>query len=318
MASSGNPLVAIVDCAPDDEPFLSELRAKAATRISYGAPAPDEIAERARGAAVLATLYTYTRVDGAVLSRLPTLRLVATRTSGYSHIDAEAARGRGVAVATVPAASIQAVAEYVFGAVLAAQRRLVQARDAVRGGAWRYHDFRGFELAGATLGVIGLGMIGTRVAELGHALGMHVLAWSRTPRELAGVELAELMQVMARADIVSVNLALTGETRGLIGERELAQLKKSAWLVNTARGGIVDEDALFASLESGRLGGAVLDVLAEEPPSAERLERMSTVPNLLVTPHIAWNTEQAIRRQFDELTENVLAFLEGRPRNLIE
>ena len=309
--------MAVVDCATDDWPFLSDLCAAIPTRISYGAPAASEVVERARDAAVLATLYTYTRIDEATLSSLPKLRLVTTRTSGYSHIDAEAAKRHGVAVATVPAASTQAVAEYVFGAVLAAQRRLPQARDAVRSGSWQYHDFRGFELAGATLGVIGLGAIGTRVAELGLALGMRVLAWSRTPREQTGVELVELIQVLARADIVSVNLALTDETRGMIGESELAQLKPGAWLVNTARGGIVDEDALLMRLENGQLGGAVLDVLVEEPPSAARLERMSALPNLLVTPHVAWNTKEAIRRQFSELTENVLAFLDGRPRNLI-
>ena len=317
MVSAENRLVSVVDCAPDDEPFLSDLCAGAPTNISYGAPGHGEIRERAAEAAVLVTLYTYTRVDQETLSSLPKLRLAATRTAGYSHIDAQAAARQGVSVATVPAASTQAVAEYVLGAVLAAQRRLPQAREAVQGGSWQFRDFRGFELAGATLGVIGLGTIGARVAELGLALGMRVLGWSRASPPPAGVESVELSQLLARSDIVSVHLALTDETRGLIGESDLAQLKHSAWLVNTARGGIVDEDALFSRLEAGQLAGAVLDVLAEEPPSAGRLERIRAVPNLLVTPHIAWNTEEAIRRQFSELTENVLAFLDGRPRNLI-
>jgi phosphoglycerate dehydrogenase-like enzyme len=309
-------LVAVVDCAPEDEERLARLRREAPTRISFGPPSADEIVERAAGAAVLVTLYTYTRVDASVLERLPALRLVATRTAGFSHIDVEAAAARGIAVAVVPAAVTESVAEFTFGALIALERRLFEARESTRAGSWEYRSFRGFELAGKTLGIIGFGRIGRRLAELGTAFGMQVLAWSRSDRDATGVELVELEDLLRRADVVSVNVALTDETRGLLHEERLALMKPSAILVNTARGGIVDDEALRRRLEAGQLGGAVLDVLGKEPPG-EELRRLAGVPNVLVTPHIAFHTDEALDRQFEETTENVLAFLAGRPRNLV-
>jgi phosphoglycerate dehydrogenase-like enzyme len=266
---------------------------------------------------VLVTLYTYTRIDAAVIGRLPDLRLVATRTAGYSHIDVEAASARDVAVAVVPSAATQSVAEYTFGALLALERRLVDACEATRDGRFEYRSFKGFELAGRTLGVVGLGAIGRRVAELGQAFGMTVLAWSRSRPDVAGVEHAGLEELLERSDVVSVSVALTDDTRGLLGAERLARMKPGAILVNTARGGIVDEEALRGLLADGHLGGAVLDVLEHEPPDRDDLVRLASAPNVLVTPHIAFHTEEALARQFAETAENVLAFLAGRPRNLV-
>jgi phosphoglycerate dehydrogenase-like enzyme len=315
-ARAAAEVVAVVDCAPEDESLLERLRREAPTRVSFGPASGEEIAARADGAEVLVTLYTYTRVDAAVLERLPRLRLVATRTAGFSHIDVEAAAARGIAVAIVPAATTQSVAEFTFAAVIALQRRLFEARESTRGGSWEYRSFRGFELAGKTLGVVGLGRIGVRVAELGSAFDMRVLGWSRSGREVPGVERIDLDDLLRRADLVTVNVALTDETRGLLDDERLALLKPSAILVNTARGGIVDDEALRRRLEEGLLGGAVLDVLEHEPPGAE-LERLAAAPNVLITPHIAWHTDEALARQFEETTDNVLAFLAGDPRNLV-
>jgi phosphoglycerate dehydrogenase-like enzyme len=309
-------IVAVVDCEGEDEALLARLRSEVSTRVAFGPPSADEIAERAQGAAVLVTLYTYTRVDASVFERLPELRLVATRTAGFSHIDVEAAAARGVAVAVVPAAATESVAEFVFGAVIALQRRLFEARASTQTGRWEYQSFRGFELAGKTLGIVGLGRIGARVAELGAAFGMHVLAWSPSGREALGVEATSLDDLLARSDVVSVSLAFTNETRGLLDDTRLELMKPTAILVNTARGGIVDDEALRTRLEAGLLGGAVLDVLATEPPGDE-LPRLAGAPNVLVTPHIAWHTDEALARQFAETTENVLAFLAGAPRNLV-
>jgi phosphoglycerate dehydrogenase-like enzyme len=266
---------------------------------------------------VLVTLYTYTRIDASVLERLPELRLVATRTAGYSHIDVDVATARGVAVSAVPSAATQSVAEYTFGALLALDRRLVDAAHATREGRFEYRAFRGFELAGKTFGVIGLGAIGRRVAELAQAFGMTVLAWSRRRGETSGVELVDLEELLARSDVVSVNVALNEETRGLLGADRLALMKPGAILVNTARGGIVDDEALRRLLEAGHLGGAVLDVLGNEPPDAGELVRLASAPNVLVTPHIAFHTNEALAHQFGGMTDNVLAFLAGEPRNLV-
>ena len=316
MESAPGDLVAVVDCEPDDEPRLARLVREAPARVSFGRASADDVVERAAGASVLVTLYTYTPVDAGVLERLPRLRLVATRTAGHSHIDAVAAAARGISVANVPAASAQAVAEYVFGAVIALRRRLFEARDSTRRGEWDYLGFRGSELAGKTLGVVGLGNVGGRVARLGAAFGMRVLGWSRRPvPDLA--EPTDRDALLAEADVVVVAAALVDDTRGLLGRDRLARLRPDAVLVNAARGGIVDEDALVECLRAGRLAGAVLDVLAEEPPGEATLQRIASAPNVLVTPHIAWHTEEALVRQFEETTDNVLAFLAGRPRNLV-
>jgi phosphoglycerate dehydrogenase-like enzyme len=314
---TGTAAVAVVDCEPDDEPRLAPLAGAVATRVAFGPPDRDELVARAAGAGVLVTLYTYTRVDASVIERLPDLRLVATRTAGYSHIDVDAAAARGVAVAVVPSAATQSVAEYTFGAVLALERRLFDAREATRDGRFEYRSFRGFELAGRTLGVVGLGAIGRRVAELGQAFGMGVLAWSRSRPAVTGVEHVDLDHLLALSDVVSVSVALTEDTRGLLGASRLALMKPGAILVNTARGGIVDEDALRRLLDEGRLGGAVLDVLESEPPDRDDLVRLAAAPNVLVTPHIAFHTEEALARQFAETAANVLAFLAGTPRNLV-
>ena len=312
------PMISVVDCGPADETRLERLvEAVPSTQIYHGAPDADAIVERSRGSRVLVTLYTYTALTCEVLGQLPELELIATRTAGYTHIDVDAARELGVAVAIVPSTTTDSVAEYVFGALFAAERRLFEAREATRAGDWGYQAFGGFELRGATLGVVGLGAIGCRVSELGRALGMRVLSWARSGRTQPGAEAVSLQELLERSDVVSVCLALNEETRGIIGAHELQLMKPTAWLVNAARGGLVDEDALVAALRTGALGGAVLDVVDSEPPTPERLAELSTVPNLLVTPHIAWHTEASLERQFDETTDNVLAFLRGEERNLI-
>jgi phosphoglycerate dehydrogenase-like enzyme len=316
-ANDERPRVAVVDCALEDELLLERLRRTVPTRVVLGPAEPADLIERAAGAEVLITLYTYTQVTAAALEALPELRLVATRTSGYSHNDVAAAAKRGVAVAVVPAAATEAVAEFVFGTAIALGRRLFEARESTRSGQWEYLGFRGLELAGRTLGVVGLGSIGTRVAELGNAFGMRVLGWSRRRKELPWVEQTTLEDLLTRADVVSVSVAFTPDTQSLLDDERLALMKPTAIVVNTARGGIVDDKALCRRLEAGLLGGACLDVFSIEPPGEAQLEQLARVPNLLVTPHIAWHTPETLARQFGGMTDNVLTFLEGRPRNLV-
>ena len=312
------PTVSVVDCGGEDEARLARLvEAVPTTEIHMGVPSADELLARARCAQVVVTLYTYTSLDAALLAQLPELELIATRTAGYSHIDAAQAARQGVRVATVPSATAPSVAEYVFGALIASQRRLFEAHESTRTGAWDYAAFRGFELMGSTLGVIGLGTIGRRVARLGTGFGMNTLGWTRSGRSVEGVESVSLDELLTRSRVVVVCLALNEETRGIIGPLELARMRPDAWLVNAARGGLIDEAALSERLRDGLLGGAVLDVLDEEPPDPARLVGLAETPNLLVTPHIAWHTGASLERQFGETIENVLAFLRGEERNLI-
>jgi phosphoglycerate dehydrogenase-like enzyme len=310
-------LVAVVDCLDVDEPRLGRLSANVATRVSSGRPTPDQVVDRAEGATVLATLYTYTSVGEDVIERLPDLQLVATRTAGYSHIAVDAAAARGVGVVSVPSAPTMAVAEYTIGALMMGRRRLAEAAASTAAGNWDYTGFKGSDLAGNTLGVIGLGSIGTRVAELALAIGMNVLAWSRGDRRPPGVERVGLDELLERSDMVSVNVALTPETNGLLDAERLASMRRGAWLVNTARGEVLDTDALCALLESGHLGGACLDVVDGEPLEPERARRLAAVPNLILTPHIAWLTDETLDRQFAGMTDAILAFCDGRQIELV-
>jgi phosphoglycerate dehydrogenase-like enzyme len=311
-----SPSVAVVDCGPEDRPRLARLEAALPTVIANG-PAADAVVERAAGARVLATLYTYTKVDAAILERLPSLRLVITRTAGHSHIDVAAAERLGIAVACVPDAPTIAVAEYTFAAILAMRRHLIGAAADTRSGGWQFTAFRGDDVAGQTLGVVGLGHIGTRVAELGVALGMRVLGWSRTHKDLPAVEQIDLDELLERSDVVSVNVALTPETHRLLDRGRLQRMRPGACLVNTARGEVLDLDALCELLAEGRMRGACLDVLEGEPVALERLAALADVPNLLITPHISWHSEGTLRRQFDGMVDRILAFCAGRPVELI-
>jgi glyoxylate reductase len=310
-------LVAVVDCLDADEPRLGRLCSNVVTRLSSGRPTWDQVVERAEGATVLATLYTYTPIGEDVIERLPQLQLVATRTAGYSHIAVDAAAERGIGVATVPTAPTIAVAEYTIGALMMGRRRLMEAAASTAEGSWDFTGFRGGDLHGHTLGVIGLGTIGTRVAELALALGMNVLGWSRGDRRPPGVERVGLDELLERSDMVSVNVALAPETQGLLDAERLASMKPGAWLVNTARGEILDTDALCALLESGHLGGACLDVVEGEPLDGERARQLAAVPNLILTPHIAWLTDETLERQFSGMTDAILAFCDGRQIDLV-
>jgi phosphoglycerate dehydrogenase-like enzyme len=314
--SSGHA-VAVVDCGPEDRPRLARLARTVPTAVAEGPPAAAAVAGRAAGATVLATLYTYTRIDAATLERLPDLRLVITRTAGHSHIDVAAAERLGIGVACVPEGPTIAVAEYTLAAMLAMRRRLAEAIDDTRAGAWSFTAFRGDDLAGQTLGVVGLGRIGARVAALGNALDMRVLGWSRTRKDLPAVEQVELDELLERSDAVSVNVALAPETHRLLDGDRLRRMRAGACLVNTARGEVLDLDALCELLAAGRLGGACLDVLEDEPVSTQRLAELGRVPNLLVTPHISWHTEGTLRRQFDGMIDRILAFCADRPVELV-
>jgi len=309
--------VAVVDAGADDEPRLERLRAAVATEISYGSGEPDDLVRRAANASVLVTLYTYTSIGSEVLERLPGLELVATRTAGYSHIDVATAARLGIAVAAVPDAPTTAVAEYTLGVLLMARRHLADAAASTRSGDWEFTGFRGHDLEGETLGVIGMGRIGRRVATLGHAFGMRVLYWSRSAREIEWAQRVELDALLDAADVVSVNVALNDDTRGLLDARRLRRMRPGAWLVNTARGEVIDTDALCQLLHERRLGGACLDVVTGEPLDRARALELASVPNLIVTPHISFNTAGTLERQFAGVTDVVLRFCAGQPIDLV-
>jgi len=267
-------------------------------------PSPEELRAHARHAEGLLTLLT-DRVDAALLEAAPNLRVVANLAVGSDNIDVEAARARGVAVGVTPDVLTDATADLALALLLAAARNVVQAAQDVRAGRWRTWEpqgWLGLELRGARLLVVGSGRIGRAVARRAEAFGMDVRLVGRGD---------DLLALLPDADAVSLHVPLTDATRHLIGARELAAMKPTAILVNTARGGVVDQEALRTALHEGALGGAALDVTDPEPLPADH--PLLDAPRLLVVPHIGSATHAAREAMVDRATDNLLAGLAGEP-----
>jgi glyoxylate reductase len=211
---------------------------------------------------------------------------------------------------------VDTTADATFALLMAAARRLVEADHYLRGGHWRVENawspefFTGKDIAGATLGIVGLGAIGQAVARRAAGFGMRVLGWNRTPRQIDGIESVDLDDLLRESDFVSINVALANETRNLINAEKIALMKNDAVLVNTARGGIVDELALAEALSQGQLGAAALDVFSREPVSPDN--PLLSMPNVVATPHIGSATEATRRKMADMAANNVLAALAGK------
>jgi len=251
-----------------------------------------------------------TRVDAEALDRAPGLKVVGRAGVGLDNVDVEAATERGILVMNTPGANATATAEHAWALLLALCRRLPAADASVRRGEWERGRFTGIQLAGRTLGVVGLGRVGRLVAARGRGFGMTVLGYDpylsvEAAAEL-GVELVELDGLLAGSDVVSLHAPLTDETRALIDAAALARVRPGALLVNAARGGLVDEAAVAAALADGRLGGAAFDVYAAEPPAGSPLLE---APNVVLTPHIAASTFEAQRDVSVQIAEQVVAAL---------
>jgi glyoxylate reductase len=278
------------------------------------APTPEELGLLARDCDGLLCLLT-DRIDAALIECCPRLRVVSSVSVGVDHVDLEAATARGIPVGHTPGVLTETTADIAFALLLAAARRVAEGDRFVRAGLWTPERvwepdmLLGRDVHGATIGLVGLGAIGQAMARRAQGFGMRVLAWSRTQRDVPSVDFVSLESLLAAADFVSVHVALTAETRGLLGGAALAQMKPGAVLVNTARGGIVDEDALADALRSGRIAAAGLDVFAREP--LEATSPLRVLPNVVLTPHIGSASEATRARMVDLAVKNLLAALAG-------
>lgn len=314
---------------PDDfPPTYGSLEQTDLTRLaSYGevrlhtSRASDraELFERIADAEALINVRAYTALDDEALAHAPRLKLISILGTGTDNVDLGAAHARDVTVTNTPGVGAPSVAEHTIGLMLAVVRGIPASDRRVREGLWQHVE--GPELEGKTLGVLGLGAIGSRVARMGRGLGMHVLAWTFNPdgkrAQDLGVELvAERDDVFRRSDVVSLHVRNTPEVRGLVGARELALMRPTAYLINTARGALVDADALAAALRSGQLAGAALDVFAIEPLPPEQNPFIG-LDNVVLTPHAGAVTREANARSRAMPVDNIIAFLEGRPQNVV-
>ncbi|MCB1562654.1 MAG: 2-hydroxyacid dehydrogenase [Alphaproteobacteria bacterium] len=302
---------------------LSALRACLDDWTIYERTSPAEIAPRLQDAQVLVTNKALITRD--ILEAAPALKLIVVGATGVNNIDLDAARDLGLRVCNIRGYSTPSVVQHVFAFILALATRLPAYHAAVQSGAWAKNpffcllDYPVVEIAGKTIGIVGYGDLGHAVEHVARAFGMEVLIAER--KGAGGEERRDgrlpFEEVLSRADIVTVHCPLSEDTRGLIGEKELAQMKKSAFLINTARGGIVDEAALAQALRTGTIAGAGIDVLSKEPPSEGNPLLAADIPNLLITPHTAWASNEAIQRLMDQIAETILAFKSGQPRNIV-
>jgi glycerate dehydrogenase len=286
----------------------------------YPETKPDELPARVRDAEAI--LANKARIDARVLAAAPALRLICLPATGTDNVDLGAAAARNIAVCNVRAYCTASVVQHVYALVLALTQQLFAYRAALEAGAWSTSarfcllDFPIRELAGKTLGIVGYGELGRAVARVGEAFGMQVLIASRRGGAPAA-DRTPFDEVLARADVLSLHCPLTPGTLSLIGGAELARMRPDALLINTARGALIDAQALAAVLRAGRLGGAGIDVLEQEPPPSDHPLLAGDIPNLIVTPHIAWAAREARQRALEEIAENVSSFLSGGRRNRV-
>lgn len=286
----------------------------------YDSTPPELVVPRAQEAEAL--IVNRIQITREILEQLPHLQMIGMLATGYNSIDTAAARERGISVCNVPNYCTASVAQQAFTLLLCLCGNAHQYSKLVREGKWEEavamnhgaHPL--FELAGKTLGIIGYGSIGKAMANLALSFGMNVLLFSRTKKDApAGCRWTDLPSLLSESDAVSIHCPFTKETWHLIGKEQLSLMKPTAFLINTSRGGLVDSAALADALNSGRLAGAGLDVLEQEPPLPS--DPLLSAKNCVITPHIAWASQEARRRLVDAVAENLKAFQQGSPKNVV-
>lgn len=316
-----NPTIVVLDGHTLNPGDLSWERLDAHGELTvHDVTPPKEIVPRAQDAGIVLT--NKTLLSRKTIGQLPGLKYVGVLATGYNVVDIDAARERGIPVCNVPAYGAKSVAQMVFAHVLNFAQGVAQHSNTVRAGQWNDRDHFCYwnqplvELAGLTLGIVGLGEIGRQTAELGLAFGMHVVAYNPSPKQvLAGVRLSDLETVFRESDFLSLHCPLTSDNAQFVNDASLSLMKPSAILINTARGGLIDEQSLADALNQGRIAGAGLDVLSAEPPLADN--PLLTAKNCMITPHIAWATWAARERLLNTAIDNVEAFLNGSPQNVV-
>lgn len=287
---------------------------------SYSYTTPDMIIERIAHAQVVVT--NKVPFNRAVLSASPQLKLICIAATGTNNVDLIAARELGIAVTNVPGYATPAVVQHVFAGILAFATQLWSQYQAVIRGDWCDSDSfclldnRIYELAGRCIGIVGYGALGRSVAQVADAFGMRVLIAAR-PGEIIPPGRIALTELLPQVDILTLHCPLTPTTRWLIGVNELKLMRPTALLINTARGGIVDECALATALREHWISGALIDVLTEEPPPPTHPLLAPDIPNLIVTPHAAWSSHEARQRLLNAVADNIIAFINGRSTNRV-
>jgi D-lactate dehydrogenase len=330
--------IAIFETEPREASEFDELRHGNDLTLSEHPLRADNVRQYAT--AEIVSTFIYSKLDRDVLEHLPKLRLIATRSTGFDHIDMAWCAEHGIKVANVPTYGENTVAEHVFALLLTISHRLREAMERARSGRFSPQGLEGFDLQGKTIGVIGAGNIGRHVIRIARGFGMEVIAFDIKPDEAmaanTGVRYASMDELLAASDVITLHVPALPQTEHLLDDAAFARMKPGAVVINTSRGSVIDSRALIEALRSGKIAAAGLDVLADEPLIREEAELISsiyenlhdirelvadhillTMPNVVVTPHSAFNTREAIQRITTTTVANVIAFLERRPINLV-
>jgi len=309
--------------------FLDRASLKAKVRrpvcateyVEYDKTSAEEVVPRLKGASV--AIVNKVPMRAQTLEKLPQLKMIAVAATGYDVIDVGYCKEHGIAVANIRNYAIHTVPEHAFAMILALRRNLLAYRQDVEAGVWQKseqfcfftHDIG--DLYGATLGIIGEGAIGQGTAAIGRAFGMRVLFADHEPPKMEGVTFTPMAQVLAESDVISLHCPLTPATRNLIDLEAFRKMKRNVLLINTARGGLVDEPALIQALDQGLIAGAGIDVLTVEPPRNGNPLLDVRRPNFILTPHIAWASDGAMQFLADQLIDNIDAWAAGKPQHLV-
>jgi glycerate dehydrogenase len=287
----------------------------------YDQTSPEEIFDRLKDATIVIT--NKVKLSGELLTRLPKLRLIAEAATGTDNIDLAWCRDHKLPVTNIRGYAVDTVPEHVFMLLLALRRQLPAYRAGVAAGKWQqspmfcFFDHPIRDLRGTTLGILGRGSLGRGVARLAEAFGMRVIWGEHRNAAVVREGYVSFAAMLAESDAISLHCPLNDQTRGMIGEAELRAMKRDALLINTARGGLVDETALLRALKEGWIAGAGFDVLSKEPPKDGNPLLDVQLPNLIVTPHVAWSSDNAMQALADQLIDNMEAFVRGEERNRV-
>lgn len=285
----------------------------------YDRTPPDKVVQRAANAEIVLTNKTV--LTSKEINQLPKLKYIGVLATGYNVVDIEAAKARNIIVTNVPSYGTNSVAQMVFALLLELTKHIGLHSEGVKTGRWSnqpdfcYWDKPLIDIENLTIGIVGLGAIGAAVAKLAAAFGMSVLAYQRNPKPMPDVKHVDLETIFKQSDVISLHCPLTPETQQIINIQSLALMKTSAFLINTSRGGLVDEAALTKALETKQIAGAALDVLNIEPPNADN--PLFKLDNCIITPHIAWVTQTARQRLLNIAIANIKGYLKGDLQNIV-
>lgn len=311
--------IVVVDHVYLEEEHIEKLRSIGDVEIFKDMPKNSEELKRRIDDADIA-IVGWSHLTEEILKAVEKLKMVSIWATTCHYVDLKTARERKIVVTHVPGYATEAVAEHVFALLLAAARKLLLADKHVRRGEFDWRPFRGLELAGRTIGVIGTGAIGCRVAEIAKAFKMRILAFDKYPNferaEEIGMKYVDLQTLLRESDVITLHVPLTPETEGLIGKSDIDFMKEGCVLINTSQGKVIDEKALIEALKSRKIAYAGLDVFEEEPPPKDN--PLFKLENTVLSPHIGFHTLEAAKRCTEICIDNIVKFIEGQPQNLCQ